>query len=93
MKTATIPSVRVEPALRDEVEQLLEKGESLSEFVEAAVRSAVHQRQNQSEFLARGLRSLQRARKTGGYIEAEQLLRTLDEKLAGARARKSTARS
>ena len=93
MKTATIPSVRVEPALRDEVEQLLEKGESLSEFVEAAVRSAVQQRQNQSEFLARGLRSLQRARKTGGYIEAEQLLRTLDEKLAGARARKSTARS
>ena len=93
MKTATIPSVRVEPALRDEVEQLLEKGESLSEFVEAAVRSAVQQRQNQSEFLARGLRSLQRARKTGGYIEAEQLLRALDEKLAGARARKSTARS
>lgn len=93
MKTATIPSVRVEPELRDEIEQLLGEGESLSEFVEAAVRSAVRQRQNQSEFVARGLRSLKRARQTGSYIEAEQVLKNLDRKLTAAKARKPAARS
>jgi hypothetical protein len=35
MKTATIPSVRVEPELRAEVESLLSEGETLSQFVEA----------------------------------------------------------
>ncbi|RST49388.1 YlcI/YnfO family protein [Variovorax sp. MHTC-1] len=93
MKTATIPSVRVEPELREEVEQLLGEGESLSEFVEAAVRSAVHQRQNQAEFIARGLRSLERARQTGGYVEADEVLRKLEGKLLAARARKSAAHS
>jgi predicted transcriptional regulator len=93
MKIATIPSVRVEPELRDEVEQLLGEGESLSQFVEAAVRSAVRQRQNQSEFVARGLRSLDRARHTAGYVEADQVLRNLDGKLAVAKARKSAAHS
>jgi len=93
MKTATIPSVRVEPELREEVEQLLGEGESLSEFVEAAVRSAVRQRQNQAEFVARGLRSLTRARQTGGYVEADEVLRKLDDKLRAAKARKSAAHS
>jgi len=89
MKTATIPSVRVEPELREEVEQLLGEGESLSEFVEAAVRSAVRQRQNRAEFVARGLRSLSRARETGGYVEADEVLQKLEGKLAAAKARKS----
>jgi Arc/MetJ-type ribon-helix-helix transcriptional regulator len=93
MKTATIPSVRVEPELREEVEQLLGEGESLSEFVEAAVRSAVRQRQNQAEFVARGLRSLSRARQTGGYVEADEVLRKLDGTLRAAKARKPAAHS
>ncbi len=93
MKTATIPSVRVEPELREEVEQLLGEGESLSEFVEMAVRSAVRQRQNQAEFVARGLSSLKRARQTGGYVEADEVLRKLDGKLLAAKARRSAAHS
>ncbi|MDM0050624.1 YlcI/YnfO family protein [Variovorax sp. J22R115] len=93
MKTATIPSVRVEPELREEVEQLLGEGESLSEFVEAAVRVAVRQRQNQAEFVARGLRSLSRARQTGGYVEADEVLRKLDSKLRATKARKSATHS
>jgi Arc/MetJ-type ribon-helix-helix transcriptional regulator len=93
MKTATIPSVRVEPELRAEVEELLGDGESMSEFVEEAVRSAVRQRQNQSEFVVRGLASLKRARQTGGYVEADQVLRNLDGKLAIAKARKSSGHS
>ena len=59
MKTAAIPSVRVEPELRAEVESLLREGETLSEFVEASVQAAVLRRRHQAEFVARGLRSLE----------------------------------
>jgi hypothetical protein len=41
MKTDTTLSVRVEPELRAEVESLLGEGETLSEFIEASVRSSV----------------------------------------------------
>ena len=53
MKSATIPSVRVEPELRAEVESLLSEGETVSEFVEASVRATVLRRRQQAEFIAR----------------------------------------
>jgi Arc/MetJ-type ribon-helix-helix transcriptional regulator len=89
MKTATIPSVRVEAELRAEVESLLGEGESVSEFVEASVRAAVLRRRNQAEFLARGLRSLDDARRSGEYVDADVVVRKLQRKLDAARARKS----
>lgn len=92
MKSATIPSVRVDPAFRSEVEQVLGKDESLSEFVESAVRASVRQRQNQSEFLARGRRSLADAKKTGVYFDAGVVLNRLEAKLAAAKAKMQTAR-
>jgi Arc/MetJ-type ribon-helix-helix transcriptional regulator len=85
MKTATIPSVRVEPALRDEVEALLGEGETVSEFVEASVRATVLHRRNQAEFIARGLRSLDDARVTGDYVDADAVLQNLQKKLDAAR--------
>jgi len=91
MKSATIPSVRVEPEFRDQVEQVLGKNESLSEFVEAAVRASVHQRKTQSEFLARGMLSLANASKSGEYFEVNEVLSRLQDKLAAAKARLATA--
>ena len=88
MKTATIPSVRVEPELRAQVEALLGEGETLSEFVEASVRATVLRRRNQAEFIARGLRSLADARRTGDYLEADVVVRKLQRKLDAARKRK-----
>jgi hypothetical protein len=44
MKTTTIPSIRVEPDFRAEVEAVLTEGETLSEFVEASVRASVERR-------------------------------------------------
>ena len=41
MKTTTIPSIRVEPDFRAEVEAVLAEGETLSQFVEASVRASV----------------------------------------------------
>ncbi len=87
MKTATIPPVRIEPELRDQLEQVLAEGESLSAFVESAVRVSVHQRQVQAEFVRRGLASLARTREQGGYISADQAVERLAAKLQAARAR------
>jgi hypothetical protein len=92
MKSATIPSVRVEPELRAEVESLLSEGETVSEFVEASVRATVLRRRNQAEFMARGLRSLEVARQTGDYVEADVVLGSLQRKLDAARSRKPAKR-
>jgi hypothetical protein len=92
MKTATIPSVRVEPEFRAEVEAVLTEDETLSEFVEAAVRAGVARRRVQAEFLARGLRSRDEARRTGEYVDADVVLEHLQRKLDTARERVATTR-
>ncbi|MFT4179567.1 MAG: YlcI/YnfO family protein [Thermomonas sp.] len=78
MKTATLPSLRVEPALREAAESVLREGETLSGFVEAAVRGQVAQRKHQEEFIKRGLASLEYARTHDAYLTPEQSLARLD---------------
>jgi hypothetical protein len=90
MKTATIPSVRVEPDFRSEVEAVLADGETLSEFVEASVRASVERRRIQAEFVARGLRSRDEARRTGDYVDADVVLDGLQRKVDAARVRLTT---
>jgi hypothetical protein len=92
MKTATIPSVRVEPEFRAEVEAVLTEGETLSEFVEASVRASVERRRNQAEFIARGLRSRDEARRTGEYVVADVAIQGLQRKLDAARNRTAKQR-
>lgn len=87
MKTATIPSVRVEPDFRAEVEAVLADGETLSEFVEASVRAGVERRRVQAEFVARGLRSRDEARRAGAYVDADVVLEALQRKLDAARTK------
>jgi Arc/MetJ-type ribon-helix-helix transcriptional regulator len=87
MKTATIPSVRVDPEFRAEVESLLGDGETLSEFVEASVRATVQRRRVQAEFIARGLRSREEAQRTGDYVDADVVIEQLQRKLDAARTR------
>jgi hypothetical protein len=85
--------VRIEPEFREEIERVLIDGETLSQFVEAAVRASVHHRQDQSEFIARGLRSLAKAKQTGEYYDAADVMDRLRRKLAAAKARKATPTS
>jgi Arc/MetJ-type ribon-helix-helix transcriptional regulator len=87
MKTATIPSVRVEPEFRAEVESVLAEGESLSEFVEASVRASVERRRVHAEFVARGLRSRDEAKRTGDSVDADDVVAGLQRKLDAARQR------
>lgn len=92
MKTATIPSVRVEPEFRAEVEAVLADGETLSEFVEASVRASVERRRVQTEFIARGLQSRDEALRTGDYVDADIVIDGLQRKLDAARARVAKTR-
>jgi len=87
MKSAVIPSVRVEPEFRAEVESVLAEGESLSEFVEASVRASVQRQRVQEDVIARGLRSRDEARRTGRYTSAEEVLANLQRKLDEARVK------
>jgi hypothetical protein len=89
MKTATIPPIRVAPEFRIEVEGVLEQGESLSEFVENAVRQTVLKRKHQAEFLRRGIAAIEETKRTGGGIPAEAVVAKLEAKLAAARRTQS----
>jgi predicted transcriptional regulator len=91
MKTATIPSLRVDPELRRSAESVLREGESLSGFVEQAVRQSVAYRQAEQEFIARGLTARDQARQTGRYVEASAVVNRLQGMLDNAKAGKSPA--
>lgn len=87
MKTATFPPLRVEPKLRKSVERLLEPGETLSTFVERAVRESVDRRTADAEFGARALASQKESRKSGRYHSAASVLRDLKAQTRAARRR------
>ena len=85
MKTATIPSLRVEPELRESAEAVLREGESLSSFVEQSIRESVERRHAQSEFVARGIRSRDSARRADDYVDADVVVGRLEKMLARAK--------
>ena len=92
MKTAAIPAVRVPPELRQAAEELLAEGETLSGFVEDAVRRNVEYRRAQAAFIERGLASRDAARASGRYVTAAAVLGKLDRRLKGARKRMAAAK-
>lgn len=81
MKTATIPALRVEPKLRDAVEEVLAEGETLSSFMEEALRTNIMRRQHQQAFIARGLESAAIARQNQEYYSAESVMDELQTML------------
>ena len=89
MKTATLPPIRVAPEFRLELEGVLEQGESLSQFVEDAVRSTVAKRKNQAEFIRRGIAAVEATQRDGSGIPANVVIAKLEAKLAAARQAKA----
>ena len=85
MKTATFPSLRVDPALRQAAEDVLHEGESLSGFVEHSVRAQIELRTSQDAFIARGLAARDRAKNTGVYVSSTAVLKKLESRLAKAK--------
>lgn len=86
MKTATIPSLRVEPELRQAAENILREGETLSSFMEESLRAGIQQRKVQQEFIARGLSSKHEAQHTGEYFTADEVFVELNSRLNYAEA-------
>jgi hypothetical protein len=85
MKSAVIPQVRVEPALRAELEAALHEGETLSEFVETSVRNAVAFRQVQTRFHARGEAAWADYLATGDSVSTDEVLGRLQARLDARR--------
>ena len=90
MKTANMPSLRVDPELRHDAESVLQEGETLSSFMEHALRASIQTRRAQKEFIARGLASRDVAKRTGEYFASGDVLAEMEEMLsqADAKARK-----
>jgi predicted transcriptional regulator len=84
MKTTTMPPLRVSPELRQRAEAVLEEGETLSGFMLDALSRSIDYRRAQSDFIARGLASAERARKTGKYVAADRVVAKLTRRLAAA---------
>lgn len=85
MKSATIPPLRVTPDLRNELESVLTEGESLSSFVEEALRSQIARRKLRGEFIARGLAARDAARSSGQYASKDDVMDALRGILGAAK--------
>jgi predicted transcriptional regulator len=88
MKTATFPSLRVDAELRQAAEQILREGETISSFIELAIRDSIDRRQQQREFITRGLASRDDALRTGTYVTSDAVIGRLEKMLASAKASK-----
>lgn len=82
MKNAVIAQVRVETELRASLDAVLLPGETLTDFVEGAVRSAVEFRRVQTDFAARCEASLAEYERTGVSIPLQVVLTKLESKIA-----------
>jgi hypothetical protein len=85
MKSATFPSLRVEPELREAAESVLREGETLTSLIETAMRETIHRRRAQAAFLACGLQASEDARRTGVYHDAAAVHAELQRRLEARR--------
>lgn len=89
MKNATLPPLRVDSALREAAESVLQEGETLSGFVLEAVRLNIERRRAQREFIVRGLHAREASSQSGHYISSDEMLKRLDASLVKARAKQA----
>jgi len=92
VRSTTIPPLRVSQELRRQVEEVLDDGETLSSFMLRALEQSVAQRRDQQAFIARGLTSASRARRTGAYVDADAVLAGLEARLTRAKNASSPAK-
>lgn len=85
MKAAILPQVRVEPKLRADLESVLREGETLSESLEATVRSAVEHRQIEAEFSARAYAAWARFQAAGEALDVEKVVAKMSAQLEARR--------
>jgi hypothetical protein len=91
VKTATLPALRVSPALRASAERALRPHETLSKLMESSLESFIAHRQAEDDFIARGLRGGQLAKEQNLYIPADTVIAKLEQKLSAAKLRSLTS--
>jgi hypothetical protein len=78
MKTALLPATRIDPSFRRQLEAALDDGETLSAFVEEAVRRHVQVRESQRAFIARGLAAERSADRKDDWLDATDVLKEVE---------------
>jgi len=89
MKDTTLPSLRVDSKLRAAAESVLRENETLSHFLLESVRLNIERREVQREFISRGLAARDATRKSGEYVDSDEMLRRLDVTLSEVLNRKT----
>lgn len=85
MKIATLPATRVRPEVREAAEAVLKEGETLSSFIETAVRETAERRRVQAEFIARGLAASEEAKRTGVTHSLDEVFDRLQARIEAKR--------
>ena len=85
MRSTSLPAVRITPELKQQLEDVLADGETVSALVERAVRGEIERRVMEDEFRRRGIEAIERVEAGGAYLTAEEVLGKLEAKLQRAK--------
>ena len=86
-RSATLPPIRVAPETKASVEAVLREGESLTQFIESAVRREAEFRAEQDTAVARAKKALRSADKGVGLMTAEDFLAGMAQRAKAAQQR------
>ncbi|HNN46393.1 YlcI/YnfO family protein [Piscinibacter sp.] len=86
-RSATLPPIRVAPETKASVEAVLREGESLTQFIESAVRREAEFRAEQDAAVARAKKALRSADKGVGLMTAEDFLAGMAQRAKAAQQR------
>jgi hypothetical protein len=92
-RSATLPPIRVAPETKAGLEAVLREGESLTQFIENAVRREAEFRAEQNAAVARARKALRRADKGVGLMTAEDFLAGMEQRAKAAQQRVRAAES
>ena len=86
-RSSTFPPIRVAPETKASVEAVLREGESLTQFIESAVRREAEFRAEQDAAVARAKKALRSADKGVGLMTAEDFLAGMTQRAKAAQQR------
>ena len=86
-RTATLPPIRITPENKASLEAVLREGESLTQFIENAVRSEAEYRTEQKAAVARARKALRAAEKGAGLMTVDDLMAGMQRRAESAQAR------
>ena len=86
-RSATLPPIRIAPETKASLEAVLREGETLTQFIENAVRREAEFRAEQNAAVARAKKALRSADKGVGLLTAEDFLAGMEERAKAAQLR------